>query len=427
MKPSGKNTLKIKIEDLEVGMYVADVGAGWLRHPWKTKSKLITSQGEIRELVEAQIQEVTIDLNRGRPPGYLEQKTPPHKNHPVTPRARETVMEPVKSEKRTGPGPDRPRSPSDTTPMVEELPRARKTYSRALNVTREFINDIRAGKSIKVEKVQESVETMIDSVFRNQDAMISLLKLRTYDEYTFTHSLNVAVLCIATGRQVNFNRNQLALLGLGSIFHDVGKLFIPDEILNKPGRLSEEEFKIMQSHPELGARFMEEKYKGLSPTSVSVVRHHHERMDGDGYPDKLSAKDIDPFMAVCGIADVYDALSSARVYKPAMPPYEALKIIYKSRNSHFHPVWIDRFIQCLGIYPPGTLVQLTSGEVGVVFVTNHSFLARPKLRLIKNPKLLPLGPDNLLDLNQPEFEKLEIKQVVSASMLGIDPATYFEV
>ena len=110
-----------------------------------------------------------------------------------------------------------------------------------------------------------------------------------------------------------------------------------------------------------------------------------------------------------------------------MPPYEALKIIYKSRNSHFHPVWIDRFIQCLGIYPPGTLVQLTSGEVGVVFVTNHSFLARPKLRLIKNPKLLPLGPDNLLDLNQPEFENLEIKQVVSARMLGIDPATYFEV
>jgi HD-GYP domain-containing protein (c-di-GMP phosphodiesterase class II) len=180
---------------------------------------------------------------------------------------------------------------------------------------------------------------------------------------------------------MGLDETELLDLGLGAMFHDLGKALIPDEILNKPDRLTEQEFAVMKTHPTLGVRLLEEQGADLSPPVFGVIRHHHERLDGSGYPDGLRESELHHQACICGLADVYDALTSRRVYKPGMPPHEALKVIFKLRDSHFPRARLDRFIQCLGIYPVGTVIRLTTGEVALVMDINHASLQRPRVRV----------------------------------------------
>ncbi|MEW5725424.1 MAG: HD-GYP domain-containing protein, partial [Thermodesulfobacteriota bacterium] len=321
----------------------------------------------------------------------------------------------------------RPEKPRDDLSLDEELPRARQTYARALDVTREFMADVRAGRQINVEKVREHLEDMIDSVFRNRSSLVALLKLRTYDEYTFTHSLNVTALALSIGRSVNLNREQLNALGLGAMFHDLGKTRVPEAILNKPGRLTDEEFALMKEHPALGIQVLAERHHDLPSSVLQIVRHHHERLDGSGYPDGLSGGQLEPFIIISGICDVYDALSSDRVYHKALVPHEALKVVFNLRGKHFPQVWVDRFVQCIGIYPVGTLVLLSTGDVGVVSEVNQASLVRPVVRLILDRKERPVAGVKYVDLNQMDNEGLDVADVLDPQKMRLDPAQYFPV
>ncbi len=403
----------MQTRDLRVGMYVQDVGRGWLRHPWPTKSKLITSPQEINQLLELGISEVIIDEARS--------VTPQEVSEQVTPTGKPSQPSIHQAERRRQ---VRPETKSDTAQLEDELPRAHRAYLQALETTREFMHDIRLGHKVEVAKVQESIDSMIDSVFRNRDALLTMLKLKNYDEYTFTHSLNVSVLALSIARHLDFDRTLLGEMGLGCMFHDVGKTGIPDNILNKPSRLTDDEFAIMKQHPVIGARMLEEHGR-FPEAALAVVRHHHERLDGGGYPDHLSGANLTDVIGISGIADVYDAVSSDRVYHKGMQPHMALKLVFSLRGQHFPPLLVDRFIHCLGIYPAGTTVKLNTGEIGVVFEVNHASLLKPRICLVIDTKSRLLDKKKIIDLSEQQLQDREIIDVVDPALYGIVPEQYF--
>ncbi|MBF0529874.1 MAG: HD-GYP domain-containing protein [Deltaproteobacteria bacterium] len=255
--------------------------------------------------------------------------------------------------------------------------------------------------------------------------MLALIKLRKYDEYTFTHSLNVASLAISFGRHVGLPRKELKRLGLGAIFHDLGKIHIPEKILCKAGKLDDQEFSVIKMHPDIGCSILAEQYPDLPSDVVLIVRHHHERQDGSGYPTAMSGSQIPPFITISGMCDVYDALSSDRVYHKGMLPHEALKVVFSLRVNHFPPEWVEKFVQCLGIYPIGTTVRLNSGEVAVVMTINTSNLLQPVLRLILDADGRFLSMIRDLDLSEPRYKHKKIHSVLDPTKYGIDPAGCF--
>ena len=419
---SGGSLKKVPLKDLSVGMYVHDVGRGWFEHPWAKKSRLITSKQEIEQLREYGIDEVIVDEARGVKARDLAPSAPATVRRPPTLDERRPTTPPPPS---PGPSAERlPRPLEVQAPLEEELPRAHKTYIAALETAKEFMTDFRAGRQINVPKVQDTIEDMIDSTFRNLDATLTLTKLKTYDDYTFTHCLNVTALAVSFGCHLHLSRDNLRLLGLGAMLHDAGKTGVPLEILNKPARLTEEEFEVMKTHPALGARLLEKTQKVPAP-AIDIALHHHERLDGNGYPDGLKGPQVHTFLTIVGLVDVYDALSSERIYHRAVPPHEALKVLFTLRNTHFESIWVERFIQCLGIYPAGTLVRLSTGEIGLVVDVNRSSMLRPILRIVINQQGFTLAKTRIMDLGEAQHAERKITEVMSPRKLSLDVSHFF--
>jgi putative nucleotidyltransferase with HDIG domain len=282
-------------------------------------------------------------------------------------------------------------------------------------------------KKIELEAVEENVNELVESVSRNPDALMALMKLRRFDDYTYTHSLNVSVLAISAGKSLGLDEADLRNLGLGTMFHDLGKSRIPGHILNKPGKLSDAEFSIMRSHSSLSGDIIREQKLNVDEIVYLIARHHHERIDGSGYPDGLSGEDSIPYLVtICGLSDVYDALSSDRVYHKGLSPHEALKFIYSLRGTHFQAEWVDRFVQCVGIYPPGTIVQLNSSQVSVVMEVNPVALHSPLVKVIADPAGVIYTHPQLVNLaDEGQAKGLHIKKVVPRDEAGFNPALYF--
>lgn len=278
----------------------------------------------------------------------------------------------------------------------EELKEAKKVRNEAELLVREFLRDARLGKGIDAEKVTGTVGRMVDSVFRNQDALTSLARLKSFDDYTFAHCVNVCILSLALGRQMELERAELEDLGTGALLHDIGKMLVPDKILNKPGKLTDEEFAIMKSHAELGGEMLSSAK--INSTAMLVASQHHERYDGSGYHKGLAKGKIHIFARIAAVADVYDAMTSKRVYQSGMVPEEALKKLYLMRGTHFQPEIVERFIKCLGIYPIGTFVELNTGELAVVKMVNRSHPMQPRIQLLSDRDKRPCKTAQEVDL-----------------------------
>lgn len=371
--------IKIKTEDLRVGMFIVDMGCSWKYHPFLSNKKLLTSPKQIQKLKEYGILEVYIDPQRGwnldREGLFTNEK-----------KEREEKIS--ASFKEVGPSfaPLSSSPPQEKISLHQELKEAKKVHQEAQIIVREVMQDIRLGKNIESEKVKRVVQKMADSIFRNPDALASLTRIKGYDEYTFVHSINVCILCLTLGRHLNLERESLEQMGIGALLHDVGKMKIPNSILKKPGKLTDSEFAEIKKHPFYSIEILE-KTEGLSEESKSVALQHHERYAGHGYPLSLQGEEIGKFAQIAAIADVYDAITTARCYKKAISPYEALQEMYLSASRDFNQFLMQNFIQCMGIYPIGTLVLLDTQEVGIVCSVNHHQLLRPHVILLyKNPK-----------------------------------------
>ena len=297
------------------------------------------------------------------------------------------------------------------TSLGNEIPRARSVYADAFEHIRELMSDTQ-GKSVDMTAARPCVEAVIQSLNRNRDALIALTKLKKNDKDTHTHSVNVAIIAIAYAQYLGLPQDKLPLVGLAGLFHDYGKIFIPQVVLNAPRKLTPAERTVMQAHVELGHAHLARE-QDANHEILQGVMQHHEKYNGTGYPNRLKGNTISIYGLILSLSDHYDALSSQRVYKDPMPANVALAVMYKMRNQVWAPGYVERFIKMLGIYPTGTPVQLSNGERGVVCHTSPDFPALPTV-------IVALGPDGrsvrprLRDLSEePELE-------IERSLAGAD-------
>ena len=284
--------------------------------------------------------------------------------------------------------------------------------------------DVRTGHSVDGEGAHETVKDLVDSVFRNRNALLSLSRIKSFDEYTFNHSINVAVLALNLAVHMGILDQELQRLGVGAVLHDLGKVRMPDGLIQKPGRFSNTEYEVVKTHAAHGAKLILDA-GNLPKECAAVPMNHHERYDGTGYPRRLTGLKVGKFGLITGIADVYDAMTTNRPYQKGMPPDVALRMTYQWAGTHFHPIYVRKFIQCLGIFPVGSVVGLDSDEVAVVVRQNRGELLRPWVRLARAPNGAPYTPPFDVDLRDPDprgekpFAR-SVKGVLDPARYGID-------
>lgn len=375
---------KIAVDQLRTGMYLHKLGGSWLKHPFWRSAFLLESQDDLRSVRESGIGEVWIDTAKGKdvevgaaagsaPAETVEEAAPPPP--PVAlPRHRPASFE-------------------------EELERARGLCSLAGEAMASMFSDARMGCAIDTGTALPMVEDIAASVARNPAAFISIVRLKRRDDYTYMHSVAVCALMVALAQQLGWEEARVREAGMGGLMHDLGKALTPLEVLNKPGRLTREEFEIMKRHPEDGWRMLREGGTA-SDIVCDVALHHHEKYDGTGYPHGLAGEDISVFARMGALCDVYDAVTSVRSYKEPWDPALTMRRMV-SWKGHFDPVLTQAFVKSVGIYPVGSLVRLASQRLAVVVETNAQALLHPRVKVFHSASRHEPLPHVVLDLSRP--------------------------
>ena len=283
--------------------------------------------------------------------------------------------------------------------IQQELETARKLQAKSKAAVTSMFNEVRMGNAIKVSEAAPLVEEISQSITRNPEAFLNLARLKTKDDYTYMHSVAVCALMIALGKQLGLNSADLKEVGLAGLLHDVGKMMIPDDILNKPGKLTDEEFEIIKGHPMKGWELLHGS-PDITATALDVCLHHHERVDGKGYPDNLSGDKLTLFARMGAVCDVYDALTSNRCYKNGWEPADTIRKMAEWKDGHFDERVFQAFVKTIGIYPSGTLVRLKSGRLAIVFEQTEKSLLMPIVKVFFSTKSNePILPE-MIDLSR---------------------------
>lgn len=292
---------------------------------------------------------------------------------------------------------------------------------RAKTIIAQVMNDVRMGREINTEAAAQVVENMVDSMLHNPAALTSMSRLKSYDEYTFFHSVNTAILALGLGRHLGMTRDSLYVLGLGVFLHDVGKMKIPLEILNKPARLTTEEYEVIKQHALRGAELLTET-KGLREAAIRPALEHHERINGTGYPFGRKQDELSLFGMIGAVTDIYDAITTDRVYHKAMPPHDALRYLYQvAQRGHVQADLVSRLVRCIGVYPVGSCVRLNTNELGVVERVTEERPLEPTLLLVRDAQEHVIVPPRVLDMAAQTKRPIRtITGVVSPASYGID-------
>jgi HD-GYP domain-containing protein (c-di-GMP phosphodiesterase class II) len=356
---------KISVEQLRLGMHLQDFCGAWLDHPfWRTKF-VLTDAKDIKLILESPIKEVWIDISKG-----LDINTDDASSGTAQVIAEEIPPTPPVVQKKTS--------------FNDEVKRAANICAKGKEAVVSMFQEARMGLAIEAEAAAPLVEEISNSVLRNPGALISLARLKTADDYTFMHSVAVCALMIALARKLGLDEQQTRDAGMAGLLHDLGKAMIPMEILNKPGKLTDEEFDLVKTHPEEGHKLLLGGI-GISEMTRDVCLHHHEKIDGSGYPKRLNGETMSLFAKMGAVCDVYDAVTSNRPYKAGWDPAESIKRMAEWKG-HFDPVVFQAFVKSLGIYPIGSFIRLESGKLGVVIEQGEQSLLKPKVRVFFSTK-----------------------------------------
>lgn len=395
---------QIAIEQLRIGMYVTRLDRPWTKTPfWRHKMRIESSE-HIEALRACGVQFVEIDTEKGLDlaPQSSVRTTAPS----ATPTTEHSFLHPPQ-----------PRGVS----FEEEMSSAKEVYGQAKVVVAQAMSAARQDRALDVEAVSKVSERMVESVLRNKDALCSLSRLKSFDEYTFFHSVNVAILALAMGLHHEMSRDALSKLGLGALLHDIGKMRVPVDLLNAPRRLEESEREILKQHVMRGAEYLSQ-HAALSGEVFWPLLEHHERLDGTGYPAGRKRKDLSQSGLITGVVDIYDAITSDRVYHKGIPPFQAMRELHGlALDGHLDLHVVRGLTQCVGLYPVGSYVRLSTREIGVVSRLNHAEPLLPTLLLVSNGSA-PYRPPKPFDLAQQPTQPLcYIVTPVDPRQLGIDP------
>ncbi|EGB15244.1 metal dependent phosphohydrolase [Pseudodesulfovibrio mercurii] len=286
------------------------------------------------------------------------------------------------------------------TPFGEAISSAMVTYEDAMAHAMQIVQDAKLGRKMDFATSLETASAIVESAVSNPDTLVCLAKLSEFDDYTYTHCINVAAISVVFGEYIGMSREELVLLGVAGMMHDLGKTTVPARIINKPGPLTRPERDEVRRHPEYGCDILQ-RNSDIPAKVLRAVMHHHERHNGSGYPAGMTRKDIPAFARILSLADVYDALTSDRCYKNAILPNKALGIMYGMRDQDFDPTEVQLFIKCLGIFPAGSFVRLNTGEYALVFETNSREPLNPKIRIIMDREMKPIRTRDV-DLTAPD-------------------------
>ncbi len=384
---------KIAVEQAQVGMYVHKVCGTWLDNPFWSASFALRNAADLKKLQSSSAREVWIDPDKGvdlPEPAVSELAIAAPAPTPAQTSAPAVAATPASFQFKV-------EAPTSTS---EELKRAKRIVKTSREAVDEMFNDARMGKLINTETAILLADEITASVLRNPGALISLVRLKKIDDYTYMHSVAVCAMMVALARQLHLSDAEVRDCGLAGLLHDVGKMAIPVDILNKPGRLTEQEYATIQGHPRAGYELLAQA-EGVPAIARDVCLHHHERVDGKGYPDALPADQISLAARMGAICDVYDAITSNRPYKEGWSPVTSLaRMTEWTKEGQFDSQLFAAFVRCIGIYPIGTLVRLKSDRLAVVLDNRKSLLA-PIVRVMYSLKSRVYLPPETLDLALP--------------------------
>lgn len=402
--------VKTWIDDLKPGMYVSSLDRPWLETPFPFQGFMLTEE-DIPKLSDY-CKYVYVDVEKSEQ--YVE---PP----PVSGQGTGDAEKPLFDRKKAV------HYELEST-REEELGRAKEAYKGLTDAYDRLIMDVARNRKLTIPQLQQAIVPMVDSVIRNPDAFILLTRLKKVDSYAYQHAMSCAVLAVATGRQIGLPKPMLQNLALGAALFDIGRAKVPHELLLKPRRLSDEELAFVRRHVEFSVDAVSTS-NSIPADVLIMIQTHHERFDGSGYPTGLSGDQIPLFGKIAGIVDCYDAITSNRPYATQVTPDEAIRMLYEWRNVDFQGALIEQFIQVVGVYPVGTIVELSDGRVGIVVAQHVEARLRPVIMILLERDKRPVQEYYEFDMKEHEFgedgKPMSIAHSHPAGAFGIDSAELF--
>jgi putative nucleotidyltransferase with HDIG domain len=393
--PNAERLVKVNAADIKVGMYMSYPDRPWLETRFLFQGILLTTDKQVSE-VRKECKHIFVSKEKSQDI--------------------QTAREPV---------PTNTTAPPILKSVEKEFVAAEQAHVDAGTEIKENLKRLAAGEGINVTRIRSSVKSCVKSIVSNPNALMWLGRLRTKDNYIAEHCLNVGILAIAFGRHLGMEREELEIVGLCGMLHDVGKLKVDQKILDKPARLTEEEFAVIKEHCGLGKDILSQD-ENLPKTIIEAAYGHHERMDGTGYPRGVRANSLNLYTRMISIVDTYDAITTNRCYDKSRPATEAIKILFSCRDTQFEPVLVEKFIECLGIYPTGSLVELKTGEGAVVIDSNKNSRLNPKVSIVldeekhtRSPLIVDTSADSSGQANR------TIKRVLDENEFPVDLKSVF--
>ncbi len=377
---------KITVMQIRQGMHIKKFCGSWMDHPFWRTGFVLEEVKDIELIRASSIKEVWIDCSKGidvadGEVAISEAKTDAQVDN-------ETRLAALPEQEPT------------LIPASAEYARASRICRQSKRAVSSMFREARLGKAVDTSVVKELVGEISASIMRNPTALISLARIKTADDYTYMHSVAVCALMIALAKQLGLDHEQTRSAGAAGLLHDLGKSMIPPEILNKPGKLTDREFAVIKTHPEEGLKLLLGS-TGVDEVALDVVLHHHEKLNGTGYPKGLKSADISLFAKMGAVCDIYDAVTSNRPYKTEWDPADSLGKMAGWTDGHLDPDVFKAFVQCVGIYPVGSLVRLESGRLGVITEQSRKSLLKPVIKVFYSTVSQARIEPHILDLSSP--------------------------